>query len=99
MKHFLIEITYTASPEEIDSVTLVHRNYIQTGFDSGMLLYSGPQNPRIGGIVLGRANSREEIEAFFASDPYKLQKVADHRIVEFAPLKHQSWLSEWIEGK
>ena len=98
MKHFLIEITYTASPDRIEAVAPAHREYLQTGYDSGMLLYSGPKNPRTGGIVLARANDQSEIDAFFALDPYHLHGVAEHRFVEFLPLKHQTWLSEWVSG-
>jgi hypothetical protein len=39
-----------------------------------------------------------EIENFFAQDPYKLNGVAEYRVIEFNPLMHQSWLSEWVKG-
>ena len=58
MKHFLVEITYTA--DIIDKIEVIlpdHRAFLQTGYDRGWLLMSGPLNPRTGGIVIARAPS------------------------------------------
>jgi uncharacterized protein YciI len=97
MKHFLIEITYTAGPERIAEIRGEHRAYVQTGYDRGLLLYSGPQVPPLGGIVLGRAKSLEEIQTFFDGDPYHIKGVATHRFVEFNPVLNQSFMEPWIK--
>lgn len=99
MKHFLIEVTYTAPAEKIDAVLADHRAFLQKGYDQGLLLMSGPQNPRTGGIIIGRAESMEAIQAYFAQDPYALEKVATHRFVEFNPVKHQPIVADWVAGK
>ena len=96
MKHFLIEIEYTTPMEQIEPIVPEHRAYIQLGFDSGMLLYSGPMVPRTGGIVLARAETIEAVETFLSRDPYRLQGVATHRIVEFTQVKYQPFLSDWV---
>jgi uncharacterized protein YciI len=96
MKHFLIIITYTASLEKIDQLLSGHREFLQTGYDKGLLLMSGPRTPRSGGIVIARAKSREEIEEFFRIDPYKTNKLAEYDFIEFNPVKHQEFLNDWI---
>ena len=73
MLHFIIEITYTATLPEIDRVLPAHRAFLQTGYDCGLLLLSGPQNPRTGGVLVARAASRAELEAFLRDDPYQAQ--------------------------
>ncbi|GAP16487.1 YciI family protein [Levilinea saccharolytica] len=99
MKHFLIEITYTVPAEGLGEVVAAHRAFLREGYDRGLLLLSGPQVPRVGGIAVGRAESREEIEAFFNQDPYLQAGVATHRIVEFDPVLRQDWLETWVMGQ
>jgi uncharacterized protein YciI len=57
MKHFLIEITYLVSAEQLGDVVAEHRAFLQTGYDRGWLLFSGPLVPRTGGVVVGRADA------------------------------------------
>ncbi|MDK9701417.1 MAG: YciI family protein [bacterium] len=96
MKHFLVEVTYTASIAEVEAVVPAHRVFLDEGYRAGLLLMSGPQEPLVGGMVVARAENREAIEAFFQRDPYTVQQVASHRVVEFIPVKHQSFLKDWI---
>lgn len=98
MLHFVIEITYTAPLAEIDRVLPAHRAFLQTGYDRGWLLASGPQNPRTGGIIIARAPSRAELETFFRDDPYQQAKAALYRFVEFNPVKRQPLLEAWVTG-
>jgi len=96
MKHFIIEINYVVPFERISQTVDKHRLFLSTGYEKGLLLYSGPMNPKTGGIVAARAESREEIEAFFGQDPYKLEALAEYRIIEFDPVKSQEFLKSWL---
>lgn len=98
MKHFLINITYKVDLTKIDEILPEHRKFLQEGYDKGLLLYSGPRNPRTGGIVLARAESTEQIKALFDKDPYKITNTADYEFVEFNPVKSQTFMDEWIKG-
>lgn len=99
MKHFIIDIIFKIPFEKIEPIVPEHRAFLQTGYDMGLLLYSGPKVPREGGIVAARAESFEEIQKFFAKDPYALHKAADHKIIEFNPVKHQEFAKNWVDGK
>ncbi len=99
MKHYLINITYTAPLSKIDQILPEHRKFLQEGYNSGLLLLSGPRNPRIGGIVLARSESKENITSFFDKDPYKINNCAIYEFIEFDPVKRQPMLDEWILGK
>jgi len=96
MKHFIVEITYTLPAEQVTDVTPDHRVFLQSGYDSGMLLFSGPQVPRVGGIVVARAASLEEIQQFFADDPYLKRGAATYRFIEFNPVKYQAFMEPWL---
>jgi len=98
MKHFLIDIVFTAPWEQVEKVVPAHREYLQKGYDQQLLLLSGPKNPRTGGIVIGRAESLEAIQAFFKSDPYALEGVAKHVITEFNPVKRQAIVEAWVNS-
>ena len=96
MKHFLVDIHYTADADTIQRIRPAHRDFLQTGYDQGLLLMSGPKEPASGGIAIARANSIEEIRAFFAQDPYALAQAATHTITEFLPVKYAPLASPWI---
>ncbi len=99
MKHFIINVNYIVPLTRIDEILSEHRKFLQNGYDKGLLLFSGPRNPRTGGIVAARANSMEEIKSFFASDPYKINKCAEYEFIEFDPVKRQPLLDDWITEK
>ena len=98
MKHFIIEITYTVPAERLAEIVPEHRTFLQTGYECGWLLMSGPQAPRTGGIVVGRAPSLGAIQRFFQDDPYRKKDAATYRFVEFEPVKLQEWMKEWVSG-
>jgi len=95
VKHFLVEITYTAPLARIDELVAAHRDYLAKGYQEEMLLMSGPQAPRTGGIIIARAAAKEDLQAFIDGDPFKKNGAAEYRIVEFTPVKHQNFLSMW----
>ncbi len=97
MKHFMIEITFRVPEEVINQTTAEHRAFLQTGYDAGKLLYSGPKVPRVGGIVLARAESLEEIQQFFQADPYVQKGLATYRFVEFNPVLFQKFVEPWVK--
>jgi len=96
MKHFIIELTYLVPFSEIEKVLQEHRNFLQKGYDSGMLLCSGPREPKIGGMAVARAESLKKIQDFFKDDPFLKLKIAEYRYIEFNPVKYQSILKDWI---
>ena len=98
MKHFLININYLLPVEQLAEILPKHRAFLQTGYDAGYLLCSGPKNPKTGGLVIARADSLETIQSFFANDPYLLNKVAEYTYTEFEPVKHQPFLVDWVTG-
>lgn len=95
-KYFMIEITYLIPAEQLGEITTKHRAFLKDGYERGWLLISGPQVPRTGGLVIGRAPSLEAIQGFFSNDPYQVEKVGTYRFVEFNPVFRQAFLEDWI---
>ena len=98
MKHFIVEDVYTAPLEQIEAAVAEHRRFLQSGYQRGWLLCSGPQVPRQGGVIVARAPSLADIQRFFADDPFQKKGLATYRFIEFEPLTRQPFLEDWVTG-
>lgn len=95
MHHFIVELTYTVPFEQLAGALPAHRAYLQAGYDQGWLLFSGPQIPKIGGIIVARARSLDDLKHFFLNDPFQGQGLASYRYIEFEPVKRQPFMDDW----
>ncbi|MFC1414167.1 YciI family protein [Streptacidiphilus sp. N1-12] len=84
---FVVTLTYTAPIERIDALLTEHRAWLDRQYAAGVLLASGPQLPRVGGIMLARAADRAALDAVLDGDPFRQADVATYHIVEFDPIK------------
>lgn len=99
MPHYVILISYRKPFTEFESLLPTHREHLQRGVEAGIVLLSGPQNPRTGGVIIARAESRAALDRFLAADPYRINGVADFQPIEFVPGRHQPILGEWLGTK
>lgn len=91
---FLIKITYTQPLDKVEPYVAPHREFLEQGYQKDFFVVSGPQNPRVGGIIISQLKDRKQLEAFFKNDPYLLNGVADYEIIEFNPVKfHKDFAS------
>lgn len=96
MKHFIVEINYLVPLARVQESVPAHRAYLQTGYDAGLLLCSGPKVPATGGFMLARAASLEALQDFFAQDPFSIEQLASFTFSEFQPVKRQGWAEAWF---
>ncbi|MBI5402873.1 MAG: hypothetical protein HY959_05705 [Ignavibacteriae bacterium] len=96
MKHFIVEITYKVTFEELQGTLAAHRSFLDEGYEKGLLLMSGPQNPKVGGMVVARAETLEEIQEYFSRDPYQKGGFASYRFIEFTPVKNNPMIKDWL---
>lgn len=94
-KHFVIESTYLVPLERLDTLLAAHRAHLSPAFERGLLLASGPQEPRTGGMILARARDRAEIDALLAADPFQRAGFSRYRVVEFVPVKTSEPFAAW----
>ena len=80
---FLIDLTYTADLEKIDALMPAHVAFLKKHYAAGTFLVSGRKVPRDGGVILAVGESREQIEAIAAADPFVARGLAEARVVEF----------------
>lgn len=82
---FIAILTYKKPLSEVDRFLTAHREYLAKHYAAGDFIASGPQTPRIGGVIMMKADSREAVEAIIAEDPFHINGIADYQIVEFTP--------------
>lgn len=92
---FIINVVYKVDMEIVEQNLAEHRAYLKSGYDKGVLIASGPQNPKVGGIIIGIFNDMAEAREFSNNDPFILKKIAESSIIEFNPILH----CDEIKGK
>lgn len=99
MKFYAVQSTFIKEMEngpELQQAVKAHQQYLQAGFASGMLLFSGPKVGQRGGVIVMKAESLEEVEAFFAKDPMQVAGIQSYQIVEFALFNCQDAVRPWF---
>lgn len=91
----IIELSYSAPMDKIDAHLETHRDFLQKQYDAGILIASGPQNPRTGGIIIAIGN-KASIEAIMQTDPFYTNNLADYRFIEFDAVKYCSEIAGLI---
>lgn len=87
---FVIELNYTVNIDIIDKYLIEHRNWLQQQYDKGLLLCSGPKNPRDGGFIIALGNDRESVTKMMQEDPFSINKVSEYKITEFDAVKYHN---------
>ncbi len=82
---FIAILTYKKPLEEVDRHLQAHRDYLAEHYAAGDFIASGPQTPRIGGVIMITADNRAAVDSIIAHDPFKINGIADYQIVEFTP--------------
>lgn len=82
---FIAILTYKKPLNEVDRFLAAHREYLAKHYAAGDFITSGPQNPRVGGVIMIKAEDRIAVDAIIAQDPFNINGIADYQIVEFTP--------------
>ena len=82
---FIAILKYKKPLSEVDRFLAAHREYLARHYAAGNFIASGPQAPRVGGVIMMKADSREKVEAIIAEDPFHINGIADYQVVEFTP--------------
>ena len=82
---FIAILTYKKPLSEVDLFLAAHREYLAKHYAAGDFIASGPQTPRVGGVIMIKADNRTAVDAIIAQDPFNINGIADYQIVEFTP--------------
>lgn len=82
---FIAILTYKKPLSEVDRFLAAHREYLAKHYAAGDFIASGPQTPRVGGVIMMKATDHAAVDAIIAQDPFNINDIADYQIVEFTP--------------
>ncbi|PIT48718.1 hypothetical protein BHC46_03135 [Snodgrassella alvi] len=70
--------------------------YLQDYYDAGHFIASGWQVPRVGGVILCCASSKDAAEAILQEDPFYIHPIAEYEMIEFVPSKYANGFEVFI---
>jgi len=82
---FVAISTYLKPLEEVNRLSAAHAAWTMKHYASGRFLASGRRVPPLGGIILARGESQDEILSLLAEDPFQQNGVAQYEVFEFSP--------------
>ena len=94
---FVIELIYKADLARIDAHMAAHVRFLKKHYAAGNFLVSGRKIPRDGGIIVAVGESRSQIEAIMAQDPFMTHRLAEFRIIEFRASQRAPDIQQRIE--
>ena len=94
---YIVSLTYKASLEAIDKELNNHIDYLKKQYAADNFLASGRKIPRNGGVILAKAQSREELDEILKQDPFNQNNLADYEVIEFVPSMTSKELSYLLE--
>lgn len=100
MRYFVAESVFRSplpvSDEEVKTRFIpAHEKHIASGIGEGRVLLAGPKVGEGGGLMLARAESREELDAFLARDPFVTGGIADFTVREFRLNDRSEFVKNW----
>lgn len=90
----MVTVTYTAPIDEVDRWRPAHGEWLNDLLAKQLLLVAGRRPEWVGGVYLIPEMPSDEIHRLLATDPYLLNGVAEHQVVEFTPLLVAAGLEE-----
>ncbi len=80
---FIINLTYIVPLEQLDAYMTEHVKFLNTYYKQNVFLTSGRKVPRTGGIIVATCQSKQDLEAIMAEDPFCKHGLAEVTITEF----------------
>ena len=94
---FVIVIRYKVPLTQIDAALEGHRLWLDRGFNDGVFILAGPQNPRTGGVIMAHNTTREELLARLSEDPFSKKGLSDFELIDMVVRKTDPRL-EFLQG-
>ena len=87
---FIFKVNYKKPLEEVERYLSAHRAYLDKLYAEGILVASGPQEPRTGGVILCGAKTTDEAIEIYRNDPFYIHGIADYELTQFHATKHNT---------
>jgi len=85
MRMFVLISRFQQPLEEINRYLAPHSEWAQQQYAAGRFLVSGRREPWVGGVIVARAETEQEIQEVLATDPLQRLGLAVYEVVAFGP--------------
>jgi len=92
----VITSKYTKPLDVIDALVAEHRKFLDDCYRKSQLICSGPQIPRIGGVLIANVASVDEAREIMKNDPFTVHGAAEYHFIEFSPVKYDERFSCFV---
>ena len=92
---FLLMARYTKPIEEVDALLEEHKAWI--GRNADKILLTAREEPLIGGMILARAGSAEEIWDMIREDPFHVAGMSEYEVREYRPVRAAAGVEGLLE--
>jgi uncharacterized protein YciI len=83
MRMFVLISRFQQPLEEINRHLAPHSEWVERHYASGRFLVSGRRTPPVGGVIVARAASEEEIQDVLAADPLQQLGLVVYEVFSF----------------
>ncbi len=83
----IITSRYVKPLEAIDALLADHRKFLDDQYRQSKFICSGPQNPRVGGVIIANVGM-DEAREIMKKDPFTIHGAAEYQFIEFMPGKY-----------
>ena len=83
----LILLRYVKPIEDVEAHTPAHRAYLDVLQKEGKIIFSGPREPRVGGVILTTLDNEVEATKMICDDPFFEQGIAEYDVIRFNPIR------------
>lgn len=95
---FILKLKYSKPVEEVDKILESHLGYLEKYCSTNKFICCGRLNPRTGGIIICNAKDKDEIESIIKEDPFYINEIGEHEIIEIIPVKYAEGFEKYIEN-
>ena len=92
---FVLLARYTKPIEEVDRLLEEHKAWI--GRNADRILLTAREEPLIGGLILARGDSAEEIWAMIREDPFHAAGMSEYEVREYRPARAAPGLERLLD--
>jgi uncharacterized protein YciI len=83
MRMFVLISHFQRPLDEFSRSLAPHSVWVQRQYESGRFLVSGRREPPIGGIIVARASSEQELREILNTDPLQQLGLAEYEVFAF----------------
>lgn len=93
---FVLLARYTRPIEEVDALLEEHKAWI--GANADRILLTAREEPLIGGLILARADSVDDVWAMIREDPFHASGMAEYEVREYRPVRAAAGVEGLLES-